>query len=91
MSTIGAGHPPELGTSPDRICVREGQDTLLVPVRSVLYVRHDGRETTIQLDQQILTIRMSLRRLEGALSPFGFFRSHKAYLVNLRRVRRIVP
>lgn len=91
MSTIGARHPPEPASSLDRICVREGQDTLLLPVRSVLYVQRNGRETTIQLDQQTLTVRMSLKRLEGVLHPFGFFRSHKAYLVNLRRIRRIVP
>jgi len=90
MSTLGARHPPAPGGTLDRICVRNDRDILLLPVRSMLYVRQDGGETLIQLDQQTLKVRMSLNRLEGALVPFGFFRSHRAFLVNLRRVRRIV-
>jgi transposase len=35
--------------------------------------------------------RLSLDRLEGLLEPHGFLRSHRAFLVNLRHVRRIVP
>src|SRR3990172_6519786 len=90
MTALGARHPPASGASLDRICVRNDRDILLLPVRSMLYVRQDGGETLIQLDQQTLKVRMSLKRLEGALVPFGFFRSHRAFLVNLRRVRRIV-
>ncbi len=37
-----------------------------------------------------LHVRLTLDRLERVLAPSGFFRSHRAYLVNLRRVRRIV-
>jgi len=91
MSTFSARHPPASGGTLDRICVRDEKDILLLPVRSVLYVRQDNGHSVIQLDQQELSVRMSLKRLEGALSPFGFFRSHRAFLVNLRRVRRIVP
>lgn len=91
MSTVTARHPPASGASLDRICVRNGHDYLLLPVRSMLFVRRDHRATVIHLDHEALTVRISLTRLEGALRPFGFFRSHNAYLVNLRRVRRIVP
>lgn len=90
MSALSVRHPPASGGTLDRICVRDDKDILLLPLRSMLYVRQDGGATLIQLDQQTLKVRMSLKRLEGALSPFGFFRSHRAFLVNLRRVRRIV-
>ncbi|HET8580753.1 MAG TPA: LytTR family DNA-binding domain-containing protein [Nitrospiraceae bacterium] len=83
--------PPTTGTPLDRICIRTSDDILLLPVRSVLYVRQDNGHSLIHLDQHELKVRMSLKRLEGALGPFGFFRSHRAFLVNLRRVRRIVP
>lgn len=74
----------------DRLCVRDDQDVLLIPIRSVLYARCDDGQTTIESDQQSLSVRLTLDRLESVLAPFGFFRSHRAYLVNLRRVRRIV-
>ncbi len=42
--------------------------------------------------QILLTLAWDQRQdtLESVLAAFGFFRSHRAYLVNLRRVRRIV-
>ena len=75
----------------DRICLHDGEDVVLVPARSILVARSDQGVTTVDLDGQALPVRCSLDRLEAALRPFGFFRSHKAFLVNLRRVRRIVP
>lgn len=75
----------------DRICLHNGDDVVLVPVRSILVARSDNGVSTVDLDGQSLQVRCSLDRLEAALRPFGFFRSHKAFLVNLRRVRRIVP
>ncbi len=75
----------------DRICLHDGGDVVLVPARSILVARSDNGVTTIDLDGQSLPVRCSLDRLEAALRPFGFFRSHRAFLVNLRRVRRIVP
>lgn len=75
----------------DRICLHDGEDVVLVPARSILVARSDNGTTTVDLDGQSLPVRCSLDRLEAALGPFGFFRSHRAFLVNLRRVRRIVP
>ncbi len=75
----------------DRLCLREGEDRLVVPVPTILYVQRDGVVTTVALEQQTLRVRESLDRLEQLLRPHGFFRCHRAYLVNLRRVQRIVP
>jgi DNA-binding LytR/AlgR family response regulator len=75
----------------DRICLHDGDDVVLVPARSILVARSDNGVTTVDLDGQSLQVRCSLDRLEAALAPFGFFRSHRAFLVNLHRVRRIVP
>ncbi len=69
----------------DRICLHDGEDYVLVPVRSILAARSDNGVTTVDLDGQSLPVRCSLDRLEAALRPHGFFRSHRAFLVNLRR------
>lgn len=49
-----------------------------------------SRDATIELDQHSPKVRLTLKRLERTLVPFGFFRSHRAFLVNLRRARRVV-
>src|SRR3990172_4190549 len=88
------GRPPRRPAMPagiDRLCGREGQDRLLLPLPGVLYLRRDDDVTTVALDQNTLRVREALRQLELVLAPHGFFRCHRAYLVNLRRVRRIVP
>ncbi len=75
----------------ERLCVREGDGRIVLPVRGVLYARRDGGITTMILEQEVVRIRLPLDRLEGVLAPHGFLRCHRAFLVNLRRVRRIVP
>jgi len=83
--------PPRDFPTLDRISLRVEREHLILPVRTILYARRDNGVTTIQLEDQALKIRLSLDRLEGLLEPFGFLRSHRAFLVNLRRVGRIVP
>lgn len=90
MDTTRTRLPPELPAL-DRISLRVEREHVILPVRTILYARRDNDVTTIQLEDQLLKVRLSLDRLEGLLEPFGFFRSHRAFLVNLRRVRRIVP
>ncbi len=75
----------------DRLCLRAGSDRLLLPLSGLLYLRRDDGVTTVALDHETLRVRDTLQRLEAVLSGHGFLRCHRAYLVNLRRVRRIVP
>ncbi len=90
MDVINVRLPPSLPVL-DRISLRVEREHVILPVRTILYARRDNGVTTIQLEDQALRVRLSLDRLEGLLQPHGFLRSHRAFLVNLRRVRRIVP
>lgn len=82
---------PKIHLPPDRISLRVEREHVILPVRTILFVRRDNGVTTIQVEDQALRVRLSLDRLEGLLQPHGFLRCHRAFLVNLRRVRRIVP
>ena len=90
MDTMKIRLPPDLPVL-DRISVRVEREHVILPVRTILYARRDNGVTTIQLEDQAHRVRLSLDRLEALLQPHGFLRSHRAFLVNLRRVRRIVP
>lgn len=91
MAIAKAQQPPRESAPLDRICIRDGGDHLVLSIRAILFARRDDRVTTLQLDDQTVTVRLPLDKLERLLQPFGFFRSHRAFLVNLRHVRRIVP
>lgn len=62
----------------------------LLPLREVLYCYADADRTLVVTPQGELPTRGSLQSLASRLEP-GFFRSHRAYLVNLDHVRAVIP
>src|SRR3990170_4554221 len=70
--------------------VLEGEIRLL-PVRDVLYCYADDNRTLVVTPQGDRPPRGPLPPLAARLEPVRFFRSHRAYLVNLDYVRAVIP
>jgi len=79
--------PPKV----ERICVEKAGKKLLINVADILYVmaKDDYSYLYMPTDRYLSTI--SLAQLEIKLEPVGFFRIHRRYLVNLARVKEVVP
>jgi len=75
----------------DRIPVEKAGKKLLINVSDILYVmaKDDYSYLYTSSDRYLSTI--SLAQLEVKLEPAGFFRIHRRYLVNLARVKEVVP
>src|SRR5664279_4479643 len=75
----------------ERIPVEKAGKKLLVNVVDILYVmaKDDYSYLYTAADRYLSTI--SLAQLEIKLEPAGFFRIHRRYLVNLSRVKEVVP
>ena len=75
----------------ERIPVEKAGKKLLVNVEDILYVmaKDDYSYLYTPADRYLSTI--SLAQLEVKLEPAGFFRIHRRYLVNLSRVKEVVP
>jgi two-component system, LytTR family, response regulator LytT len=75
----------------ERIPVEKAGKKLLVNVEDILYVmaKDDYSYLYTATDRYLSTISLAL--LETKLDPVGFFRIHRRYLVNLSRVREVVP
>ena len=75
----------------ERIPVEKAGKKLLVNVEDILYVmaKDDYSYLYTSADRYLSTI--SLAQLETKLEPSGFFRIHRRYLVNLSRVKEVVP
>ena len=75
----------------ERIPVEKAGKKLLVSVEDILYVmaKDDYSYLYTPADRYLSTI--SLAQLEMKLEPVGFFRIHRRYLVNLARVKEVVP
>ena len=75
----------------DRLPVRVEGEIRLLPVVDVLYCYADGDRTVVVTRQGELHSHLCLSRLAARLEPWGFFRCHRAYLVNLDHVRSVIP
>ncbi len=75
----------------ERIPVEKAGKKLLVSVEDILYImaKDDYSYLHTAADRYLST--MSLASLETKLDAAGFFRIHRRYLVNLSRVKEVVP
>jgi len=79
------------GATPFRIPARmEGRIVLLSP-GEILYAYHRAGRTYLHTERGEFPTRFTLEELERLLRASGFFRAHRGYLVNLQRVREIIP
>ena len=79
------------GTYLDRLVIRDGAEILIIPARTIDFVKgqddyvevfHDGRSSLTQ---------QTLASLEASLDPQKFVRVHRSYVLNVTRVVRLEP
>lgn len=75
----------------DRVVIREGARTLLLPPAEITWVEASGTYVVIHRAESDLLVRVSLTEMNELLSESGFFRVHRSAVVNLRSVREVRP
>jgi len=81
------GRPP----SPARIPAYRNDVTVLVAPEEVVFAYAEAEQVYLKLYRERLGCRFTLRELEARLRPHGFLRVHRRFLVNLAKVREVVP
>ncbi len=74
-----------------RIPVRLDGEIRLVAASDVLYCVADAGRVTLVMAGGEMCGPGRIGPLARQLEPLGFFRSHRAYLVNLEYVRSVIP
>ncbi len=69
---------------------QEGQVVLVNPA-DLLYASAEEGQTTLHTLRGPVPSHLTLTELEERLTHNGFFRAHRAYLVNLQRVKAVIP
>lgn len=72
-----------------RIPVEKGGRKILVPVDQIRYIEAKDDYSCIYTDEERYLSTISLAQLENKLSPHGFFRVHRSYIVNLEYVQDV--
>ncbi|ADU52229.1 two component transcriptional regulator, LytTR family [Thermaerobacter marianensis DSM 12885] len=62
-----------------------------IPVEEVVYAEAENDQVFVYTATHRFPTRYTLRELEDLLPPDRFFRCHRGYIVNLRKVREISP
>lgn len=75
--------------SVERIPVEKGGRKVLVPVNQIRYIEAKDDYSCIYTDDDRFLSTISLAKLEQKLTPHGFFRVHRGYIVNLEHVEDV--
>ncbi len=76
---------------PRRIPVEKNGKILLMDPNEIVFATLDGRYATIYTESEQFATSFTLQELESRLSQQQFFRTHRAYVVNLAKTAELVP
>jgi two-component system response regulator LytT len=76
---------------PRRIPVEKNGKILLIDPDEIVFATLEGRYATIYTEMEQYATSFTLQELESRLSDQKFFRTHRAYIVNLSRTAELVP
>ena len=71
-----------------KLILRSGDNTVAIAIDEICYIEGSRKEQEIWLTGQKnpTSVRSSMQDLERQLTPWGFLRVHKGYLVNYRYI-----
>jgi two-component system response regulator LytT len=75
----------------ERIPVEKSGKKLLVSTDKIRYIMAKDDYSYLHTEQDRYLSTVSLAQLEAKLEPYGFFRVHRRYLVNLSAVEEVAP
>lgn len=90
----GSGNGAVNGLAPiriDRLPAEKEGKTILVAESDIFYAFTEQDCVYLKIFGEKLLTRFTLKELESRLNPAIFFRTHRCYLVNLQKVKEIVP
>lgn len=91
-ATTGNNGKTEAPVKPlEVIPVDQRGKTILLRPDEIVYIYTDKDNVFVKTHKESYLTRFTLRDLESRLSPNLFFRSHRCYLVNIQRMRELIP
>lgn len=74
-----------------KLAIEADGEILFIDPKEVYYIVRDEKSTKLVTEDHELITKLPLKEFESRLFPFGFFRIHKSFLVNLTYVKRLTP
>ncbi|MGL5714065.1 MAG: LytR/AlgR family response regulator transcription factor [Paraclostridium sp.] len=74
----------------DTIVVKDRFKTAIIQINEILYIEVLRKEITIHTIDNEYLFKTSMSSVEGNLVKKNFYRCHKSYLINLKKVRLLI-
>ncbi|MBD8026550.1 LytTR family transcriptional regulator DNA-binding domain-containing protein [Ureibacillus sp. Re31] len=74
----------------EKIPTKKNEKIILFNPPEIDYIESVEGEVLVYVGGERYPCSMTLNELEQKLTPFGFFRCHRSYIVNLQKVREII-
>jgi two-component system, LytTR family, response regulator len=71
-----------------KIAISTNTGIIVLEIKDIIYCKADGTYTKIFSTGSEMLSSTNLKEFENLLDEFGFFRSHKSYLVNLAEIKK---
>jgi len=83
--------PGEIVSTSQKISLQtQGKTIMISPAQEIILISSEKSDRALfYTTRGIIESKMTLRDIESLLSPLGFFRTHKGYIVNLSMIHEI--
>lgn len=71
-----------------RIFIKTLGDTQVVNLDDVYYIEASRKDVCINKENEQIVYHKSITDMEAQLASFGFFRCHRSFLVNLKKIKK---
>lgn len=73
----------------NKLAVSEDGKIIILSLEDIYYIEADEKECLVYTKNKIYTTKQKISKLEEVLSNKKFFKSHRAYLVNVDKIREL--
>lgn len=77
-------------TNVSKIKVKAHDKTIFVTIEDIEYLESQDGKVYINLGSEKFVMESTLQNAEEQLEPYGFYRCHRSYIVNLHKVKEII-
>lgn len=74
----------------DKIPAKVEEKIILFDPTEIDYIESNNGVSNLNVKGEIFPCALTLQALHERLQPFGFFRCHRSYIVNLQKVREVI-
>ncbi|MGB9813749.1 MAG: LytR/AlgR family response regulator transcription factor [Thermovenabulum sp.] len=74
-----------------KLPVKSDSKLIFIDIDEIIFIEADGRNSLIKTANGVYRSLYSLKDIEDRLKNSCFFRVHKSYIINLKKIKEIIP